>query len=381
MQEYERTKQLLRLAIREAILAEVETMQQQIAGFHQKINEISSGFAKRIAELQLEGQEKLSQLHEITQQDFATNKYGPGRQTKIIKWLLATAKDPALKEKFHRLTERHTNADSLLRRGKTFADEGNFQEALTAFSESVAAWRNLDFKSELLQALKLLGGAQNSTAQYASAVETYQECIGLAKQLNQRRCLADCLYELALVLNSPASLSTIQESVGLYRDLQLPAKLAMALHQLGHCYKKQGDESQALACYQESLTLSRNQKLELDTARTLSSLGLLHLDKGKADLAVTAFTECVSIRRLHKHQEALAKALNNLGLALVQLDRTEEAIQAYTESVVLQRELNCEPSLVKALSALAGLLNYLGRRAEAVPFMNELKRLKDKSLS
>jgi tetratricopeptide (TPR) repeat protein len=162
-----------------------------------------------------------------------------------------------------------------------------------------------------------------------------------AGRAGDRHAEALVLFDLGgayLVRNKwPESISHLERSRALFRELGDIAQEAEALLHLGVTYRDYARYDQAVACYEEALPMSRQLGNALQEASIYHNLGLALREQGDIGTAIECFERCLPVFTRHNDNIARARILHGLGVAFRYLGRHQEAEPLYEESLGLCR--------------------------------------------
>lgn len=138
--------------------------------------------------------------------------------------------------------------------------------------------------------------------------------------------------------------------------------VAIALKDIGICFKKQGRLDEALNYYEQALSLARRLNLELEIADNISNMGVIYKNQAiqlqnagdpasagaKLKEAEKCYLEAKEIDRKTKNDYGLASDLNNLGIVYRHLQERSRAIGAYLESIKIAEKIGDSALIGKA---------------------------------
>jgi predicted ATPase/class 3 adenylate cyclase len=137
----------------------------------------------------------------------------------------------------------------------------------------------------------------------------------------------------------PVARSLLDDSLGLWTELDDKQGIAYALHGLGQVEIFQGDYGPAREHLKESASLFREAGDSWGITGALGSLGEVAMSKGDYMLARSRYEEVLAIARPSNYTGRIATTLSDLGeLARLKGDY-EKAAALYLESLALDREL------------------------------------------
>lgn len=156
-------------------------------------------------------------------------------------------------------------------------------------------------------------------ARYDHAVESLQEGLGIARELNDERNQLALLQPLALALSGS------------------------------------GDTNQAMKYAQEALELARRQDSKHQLIGAINALAQLHRAAGHADMAEALYEEVVTLARERDDRQNIAIGLLNLAMVAVCRGTSARARAQVLEVLAIAEEIGSEPVYQSALEVCAGL--------------------------
>ena len=289
--------------------------------------------------------------------------------------------------------------------GNCLVDAGLREQALTACSEAVNAYRPLAaanpaaFEPDLATALDgvgvalaQLGRREESVAAATESVEVYRRLgghEGAAHLSDLARALGNLSSRLSEWGRREEALAAAAEAVEICRRLRSEPDVAGALINLGVRLSEVGQLEEGLVASSEAVEIfgrlpqAGSPMFDPGLAIALNNIGMGLARLGRWEKALAAMSVAVDLRRRlatanpAAFEPDLGGSLANLGVTLSKLGRREEALAAATEAVEVYRRLVAvymaafEPDLARALTNRSGTLSELGRREEALAAATE----------
>ncbi|WP_328873491.1 tetratricopeptide repeat protein [Streptomyces sp. NBC_00287] len=189
------------------------------------------------------------------------------------------------------------------RLGEIHRVQGRYEEAATAYEESLTVFRTLGDRRRLGNATQGLGDVRQVQGRYEEAATAYQDALGLCQ--------------------------TIDDRLG----------QANAIKGLGDIHHMQGRYEEAATAYQEALTIYRTLGNRLGQANAIKGLGDIHYTQGRYEEATTAHQEALSIYQTLGDRLGQANATHGLGSVHQALGRYEKAIAALSAAMDLYAQI------------------------------------------
>lgn len=183
--------------------------------------------------------------------------------------------------------------------------------------------------------------------------------VNIWRRLGLRRREAETLLQLGKARSGAAAVESCERAVLLFRKLDVPRRLAVALQEIGPAYLRLGEQARAVEALEEALTLFDALGEERGVIATLSFLGTAYRREGRLQHALDLLAEA---RRRNRALEAVdleALILTETADTLLSLHRASEAFGHYSEAAKIFRRTgrrrNEAVTLTKSASAAVEL--------------------------
>lgn len=174
--------------------------------------------------------------------------------------------------------------------GLMFSMEGDHQRASLLAEESLAVARATADEGGISEALNVLGRAALAQGDDARARECFDEAIARLRVTGDRHGIAVRLMNRAAASDREQAKGLVEEAVAIFREFgSQGAMAALALGNLGHYAREDGDRVRAAALFGESLRLSWEGRFLWGLPDALEGLGLLDVASGRPDRAARLF--------------------------------------------------------------------------------------------
>jgi predicted ATPase/DNA-binding CsgD family transcriptional regulator len=216
---------------------------------------------------------------------------------------------------------------------------GSLAEAKTLFEQSLAIFRQLDARAELVFSLNYLGAVCSYLGDYARTRALCRESLAIAESLGDR-------YGRAIACNI-----------------------------LGQTAYECGDYTEAQAWSQRSFALEQQIGNRWSMAFSLTNLGKVAYALGEYAEARWFFEQSLQTRADLGDMRGVAISYNRLGDAAMALGDPAEAGRRYAQSLALLREVGNQWGIAESLINLSQLASTQSRDAAATRLLQEALRL------
>ena len=213
-----------------------------------------------------------------------------------------------------------------------------------------------DTDSQRPALLNLLANVGLRTSDYPAALQRVEQAWQVAKQINDRKNMADSLRIRGMVLMDKGELELAsdyhQQSLALNREMGDQQGIADCLLSLGAVTFFQGNYPAAGDYFQQSLAINRETGSLKGIANNLGNLGVLAQNLGEVTAAQSYIEQSLVIFRSMGNRQHVANGLTNLGVGAYKQGDFATASDYYQQSLVMSRESGHRLLVVINLTAL-----------------------------
>ena len=282
--------------------------------------------------------------------------------------------------------EASSSADSLMKEGDRYFQEGAFREALAHWKKAGDLYKSAGNKPGQFEALGLSAQASMGLGQSKPALQSLELALALAHTSGDPLVEASALGQLGrtyLTLRQlPEASEYLQHAAASARKQDSSPLLATTLNDLGILYALKQQDKEALEAFQESIVHSQKSELPLlaATARTNAARTLLRLDQP----ANSRMTLDAALDTLKDVPSSRHKSLGLIGIALIyqrlalQLPEMHDPLLLRTAGVLQEAATGAETQHDRRTLSYA--LGYLGHLYETEFRMDEALQLTRRAL-
>jgi non-specific serine/threonine protein kinase len=210
------------------------------------------------------------------------------------------------------------------------------------------------------KALGAHGALAYLQSDFTAARALLEESLGIWRELEDRRGSAFTLTFLGRVAVRQGDLGATQfgeESVALFREIEDKWGIALSLDFLGEAAQLQGDDERAAALHEESLALYKELGDQWGMALEHSNFGRVAFRQGNLDLARARLEQALAIQREVGDRWTIAWTLHNLGDVIFAQGDCVGSRSLFEEGLALFKELGDK-------GGISSTLHKLGRCAQ-----------------
>lgn len=285
-------------------------------------------------------------------------------------------------EKAREISNRDLEVMTLGNLGLAYSRLANYAEAIDYFNEYFGfTWHKAYYyngtDSRLGEmALGNIGNAYYSADLYAKAIEFHKKRLDLAKEIKDIKGEGKAFGDIGIVYQAlgeyDKAIDSQEQYLGISREVKDSYGEIEALGNLGITYQSIGDYDKAIAAFQQGLAKAKITQNRRQQAKLLSNLGGSYYFSGNLAKAIQFYEEAWEVSWNHINDARILYAIRgNEGLAYFEKGDLAKAIQFYQEYLKLTYSYNNRRGEGVARNNLA--LAYLksGNLAEAEKQLRE----------
>ena len=204
----------------------------------------------------------------------------------------------------------------------------------------------------------------------ATALDHYEQCLVIAKSLNDRGRMANTFSNMSTVYkdlgDQPKALDLLQQSLRIDEELGNKEGMAGTYNNIGNTYKRLNDLAKALLNYERSAALFGELGNTKGRASALVSIGTTHSDQGEREKAIAELQLAIELYQQLGSKLDLGKAHNNLGQVFSRSKRMPEAYAQFVEARAIFKALQAKDPLARNWYYTGEALRTEGRLREAI---------------
>ena len=177
---------------------------------------------------------------------------------------------------------------------------------------------------------------------FEEAITAYQDAAAIFRETGDRHREGMALSNLGLALREvrrfEEAITAHQDAAAIFRETGDRHREGMALNNLGLALVQVRRFEEAITAHQDAAAIYRETGDRHGEGMALGNLGLALVEVRRFEEAITAYQDAAAIYRETGDRHGEGMALESLGLALQEMRRFDEAITAYQDALAIYRE-------------------------------------------
>jgi CHAT domain-containing protein/lipopolysaccharide biosynthesis regulator YciM len=257
--------------------------------------------------------------------------------------------------------------------------EGNLQVSLELYQQILSSLQAANQKVFVVTALTKIGFLNAQLGNHAKAVGFYQQAIAENPEPKQKGTILTNLSVSNLEIGKPELAEKIgKEAVGIFRQLESKAELAVALSNLGQVYSQIARYSEAIKIFEEALVLRKQVGDRIGEATTLNNLASVYSYRAERPKAIQLYEQAAIIFRELKDLRGEASTLNNLAYIYDDLGDFKRALTEYQKALAIREQLKDNAQQAVVLNNIAAVYAGRGKIDRAIKIYEKVLKLSDR---
>ncbi len=253
--------------------------------------------------------------------------------------------------------QQQANATTLL--AKSHRELGDYDSALTLYSEALAFFREFGEPTGQGDALQGMGVVHRLVGDFDAALDHYNRALRIREELGDRSGVASSLNSIGIVYRRrgdyDAALDHYQRALRIREEIGDRSGEATTLNSIGLYHMNRGDDETGLSYLSRSLALMEALDDGPGIARALSNMGIIYRRRGDYDTALDHYSRSLRIREEGGQQRGIATTLNNMGIVYESMGDYDAALTAFSRSLEINEAIGNPAGIANVLSNIGDI--------------------------
>lgn len=242
--------------------------------------------------------------------------------------------------------------------------QGDYVQAKSMHSQSLAIFRELEDRLGVARQLDALGEVAQQRGDYQSALDLHTESLALRFEIGDMEGVAESLGQIGVLARDHGQYQSardlLEESLRLNRERGDKLYTARSLNNLGLVAHFLCEYERAFSYYEEALPIFYELNDKQGISNTLQHMAIVRKDQGDFRQAKGLYADCLELRHGLGDRRGIARATAGLAeIAFFQGDYPRAAELA-RQSLGIFRELGVKRGIVICLTTEAFIAHYQG---------------------
>ncbi|HYB87139.1 MAG TPA: tetratricopeptide repeat protein [Streptosporangiaceae bacterium] len=269
-----------------------------------------------------------------------------------------------------KLTEPRWQITTASALGSYYATLGQIVRAIEQFQQALGIARRVGDRRGEGALLGNLGNRYADLGYTERAIEHYQQALAIARQIGDRHSeglwLGNIGNRYANFGQTGRAIEQFQQALAIARATGERGLESSWLGNLGSCYATLGEAGQAIEHYQQALAIAHQIGDRSGEGAWLGNIGNRYADLGQTGRAIEQFQQALAIARATGERRGEGIWLGNLGDCYARLGQTARAIEHCQQALSIARETGDRASEGLRLGGLGDCHARLGETGRAI---------------
>lgn len=240
---------------------------------------------------------------------------------------------------------------------------------------------NTRLKLKKATLLRAIGNSYKDLYDLPNALESYQQCLKTAKEVNDKINIAGSLLNIGVVYQSmldyQKALDYLNQSVKAFQEIGHKKGLALCFSNLGVVYSYLSEDSLSMEFYQESLNMYNELNDKNSEADQLNNISAIYMKQKKYADALENYEFSLKMYEEIGDSSGIATSLACIGNIYETSDKNlKKAEQFYVRALAIARKYNLAMTK-QILNSLKELYHQQARYKEAYEMYDQFILIKD----
>jgi predicted ATPase len=259
--------------------------------------------------------------------------------------------------------------------GRLASGQADYAIALELFQQSMSIAQELDDRQGITNSLYGMGQVASALGDYSGAKSNYERALALSSELEDKQGIANTLTGLGRIATNCGEYTSARKFHGQALELrrELGGRIAMSasMSNLGHVANVQGDYETARTLLEEGCLIDRETGAWQNLSSKLINLAETAHLQGDFHEARALQEEGLVIARQIGDKKRIAASLNNLGYLATDMGDFAAAMLLIEESLDMMRQLGVKQLISNCLNNLGDVVYAQGNYAAAQALQEE----------
>ena len=262
--------------------------------------------------------------------------------------------------------------------GNLMSSQGNFDEAISYFDQSLVLFEEASDQLGIAQNLTNSGLVHVHRGDYSKAQENYETAILIFKELNAMRGLSNALNNLAIVYinigDYEKGIENFTNCLNIYEELGERNLVGSTYTNIGNVHRDMGNLDKALEYYDLGLSIKKEMNDIEGQSIALGNIGSIYLAEGSLDSSEWYFSQSLEIAEGISHDFRISEALLGLGNTYIEKNDFENASLCFERAKRISLDADNRFVEAASLSGLAKVQAEIQNYRSAIFYGNQALR-------
>lgn len=262
--------------------------------------------------------------------------------------------------------------ESTVKSGQAQKKEGNFDQAISAFTQALKLAREIDNKQQEVDCLMNLALMYWNIGQLDQSSEKYNQALAIAQKINLGDREQECRNSLEIYKlykegkkyrdtnEYQKSIESFRKAIDLARRIGSKEHEVKCLRQLSLTYWELNEINELYSLSEKGLKIAKGLNHRKEQGRCLNNIGLFHWRLNNYSKAINCFSYAIYFAQKEKDIDNEAICLNNIGVIYQEMGRFDKAEENLLKALSINQKLKLQDNIVRQLNNLGNTFLHKG---------------------
>ena len=236
---------------------------------------------------------------------------------------------------------KNENAFTIRRLGEEYFKKRDFKKALLYYKESLAIYRELGNKNEIVKSLNFLGMVLYYLGDYSKASKFLEESVVINDQIKNKQ------------------------------------EKAFSFNYLGLILKEQGKIKEALEYFKKVVKISEKESDKLMYSQALNNISLIYNSQGYAEKSIEFLKRSLKIKQELNDKLGMSIVFHNLGCVQYKASNYSKSLYYHKQCLIASKEIENNTGIVYSLLKIGKVYIELENYNKAIEYLDRCLELTD----
>lgn len=265
--------------------------------------------------------------------------------------------------------------------GISYGVRGDYYRALEQFDKCVEIYKDIGHRKGLAGVNINIGIVYSNIGDYSKSLEWYYECVDLCKDAGYDDVLASAFINIGVLYSRMHNLEKALENyfngIKIYEKIGNKRSIAKTYANIGNILRRKGELDKALDYANKSLNIKMELNDTYGMAHVFELMGLIYLEMDEFEKSIEYFLKSFELAEEIEDKHRLIGNCFGLSVGYIELNEFDKALNYLEKGVGLAREIGSKDMEMEGYELLAEFYEERGDYESSLKYYKEHWNLKD----
>ncbi|HWY38135.1 MAG TPA: tetratricopeptide repeat protein [Bacteroidia bacterium] len=269
--------------------------------------------------------------------------------------------------------------------GNVYADQGNYNDALSFFSKALAVRQEIKDKLGIASSLNNMGLISWKQGLYVKALDYYFKALPIAEEIKRKPMMANLYNNIGIIYKAEGNLTKgldyYTKALKIREELNDKQSIAASLDNIAIIYNDQKDYEKALEQGLKALALRKEANDKTGIGHSYNNIGLIYENRKNYTLALDYYFKSLFIREEIKDKQGVSLTLFNISSIYIEQKNYPLAKEYSARCLKIAEEIGSLEIMKDAYQAVYEINEKTGNIPNALTYFKKYIQARDSLLN